>query len=58
MFSCVYICIWKFARHLIKPIYISVTSDIVIPEQGEAVQRLTHIADADARKLSHNSAWN
>lgn len=44
-------------KFVLQPL-LEIAPDIVIPEQGEAVQRLTHIADADARKLSHNSAWN
>lgn len=44
-------------KFVLQPL-LEIAPNTVIPERGEAIQYLTHIADADARKLSHNSAWS
>ena len=44
-------------KFVLQPL-LEIAPNIVIPERGEAMQYLTRIADADARKLSHNSAWS
>ena len=44
-------------KFVLQPL-LEIAPDIVIPELGLAMQWLINLADADARKLSHNSMWN
>ena len=44
-------------KFVLQPL-LEIAPDIVIPERGLAMQWLMNITDTDARKLSHNSAWN
>lgn len=44
-------------KFVLQPL-LEIAPHIVIPERGAAANCLLKIADDDARKLSHNSAWN
>ena len=44
-------------KFVLQPL-LEIAPNITIPARGAAVDWLRKIADDDARKLSHNSAWN
>ena len=44
-------------KFVLQPL-LEIAPHIVIPERGAAADWLLKIADDDARKLSHNSAWD
>lgn len=44
-------------KFVLQPL-LEIAPSIVIPERGEAVHWLSTLGDTNARKLSHNAAWN